>query len=254
MKESFNSVSTSEKIINSKKRVQNHGEVFTPYRIVKQMLDMDIIREACRNLTTTFLEPAAGEGVFLMEVLKRKIDMVANKYGSDLIAYENYSLLALSTLYGIELLEDNAQKCVMNMYQLYYEAYQQLANIHKKKMKDNVLSSAKLIISRNIAQGNFLTKKSSSGNPLVFSEWKVINLVEGARNLIVQRTEYTLNDIFGGVEKGNGEMETEKDRAEQIDLFYLFDDEEEQTNKKPMKYAPTKITDVYKEEKEEING
>lgn len=76
--------------------------------------------------------------------------MVVKNYGDDLTLYENYSLLALSTLYGVELLEDNAQKCVMNMYQVYYEAYQQQAIEHGAKVKNKVLDSAKLIISKYI--------------------------------------------------------------------------------------------------------
>ncbi|NMA85016.1 MAG: SAM-dependent DNA methyltransferase [Epulopiscium sp.] len=246
---------TNEKIIKSKNRVQNHGEVFTPKKIVKEMSDLPTIHEACQNLTSTFLEPAAGEGVFLVEVLTRKMNMVEKNYGDDLTCYENYSLLALSTLYGVELLEDNAKKCAMNMYQVYYEAYQQFARKHGKKIKAKVLNSAKLIISKNIAQGNFLTKLSANGNPIVFSEWKVINLRKGVKILNVQRTEYTLNDIIEGVEKEKGEISPHLEKIEQLDLFHLFDDEEILIEEKTrVKYIPTKITEVYKEEKEEVNG
>lgn len=252
---SDSSKSTNEKIIKSKNRVQNHGEVFTPKKIVKEMLDLPTIHEACQNLTSTFLEPAAGEGVFLVEVLTRKMNMVEKNYGDDLTCYENYSLLALSTLYGVELLEDNAKKCAMNMYQVYYEAYQQFARKHGKKIKAKVLNSAKLIISKNIAQGNFLTKLSANGNPIVFSEWKVINLRKGVKILNVQRTEYTLNDIIEGVEKEKGEISPHLEKIKQLDLFHLFDNEEILIEEKTrVKYIPTKITEVYKEEKEEVNG
>ena len=63
----------NEVIIKSKKRVQKHGEVFTPQRIVKMMLDQPGIKEACESLTATFLEPSAGEGAFLVEILTRKL-------------------------------------------------------------------------------------------------------------------------------------------------------------------------------------
>lgn len=247
--------STNENIIKSKKRVQNHGEVFTPKRIVKKMLDFTNIREACQNLTSTFLEPAAGEGAFLVEVLNRKMKMIAKNYADDLTRYENYSLLALSTLYGVELLEDNAQKCVMNMYQVYYEAYQKQSMKHGEKMKNKVLDSAKLIISNNIAQGNFLTKLSSNGNPIVFSEWQSVNLRKDAKTIKVQRTEYTIEDILNGVEKELGEPSTHSVKIEQLNLFDLFYNEEvTETEEKRMKYVPVKITDVYKEEMEEVDG
>lgn len=244
-----------EKIIKSKKRVQNHGEVFTSKRIVKKMLDLPRVREACLNLTATFLEPAAGEGAFLVEVLNRKMAMVGKRYSDDLTRYENYSLLALSTLYGIELLDDNAKKCAMNMYEAYYESYLQIARERGWKVKTKVLNSAKLIISKNIAQGNFLTKLSANGEPIVFSEWRAINLYKGNKIINVQRTEYTLLDILEGVEKENGEASAHLEQDEQIDMFDLFDDEEEgESRKKRMKYIPVKIYDVYKEEMEEVYG
>lgn len=244
----------NEKIIKSKNRVQNHGEVFTPKKTINKMLDLPAIAEACENLTSTFLEPAVGEGAFLVEILNRKLDMVAKKYGHDLISYENYSLLALSTLYGIELLEDNAQKCVMNMYQAYYEAYQQLARKYGKNIKSKVLNSAKLIISKNIVQGNFLTKLSTNGKPLVFSEWKATNLDKESKILKVQRTEYTLEDILEERKKEIGEISTHSERIDQLDLFYLFNDGEPLVpDEKQMKYVLVKIADVHKEEKEEVN-
>lgn len=252
---SGSSESAYEKIIKSKKRIQNHGEVFTPKSIVNKMLDLPNIREACQNLTFTFLEPAAGEGAFLVEVLNRKMKMVVKNYGDDLTLYENYSLLALSTLYGVELLEDNAQKCVMNMYQVYYEAYQQQAIEHGAKVKNKVLDSAKLIISKNISQGNFLTKLSANGNPIVFSEWQPLNLRKNAKTIKVQRTEYTIEDILNGVEKESGDPSTHLVRVEQLDLFDFFEDKGvAETQRKRMKYVPIKITDVYKEEMEEVDG
>lgn len=247
--------SSKEKIINNKKRVQNHGEVFTPKSIVKKMLDLPKIREACHNITSTFLEPAAGEGVFLVEILNRKMKMVATNYSDDLTRYENYSLLALSTLYGVELLEDNAQKCVMNIYQVYYEAYLQEIIKHNKKMSNKVLDSAKMIISNNIALGNFLTKLSASGNPIVFSEWQPLNLRRSSKSIMVQRTEYTIEEILYGVKKENGEATTHPAKAVQLDLFDLFDVEEvDETKESRMKYVPVKITEVYKEEMEADYG
>ena len=143
----------------------------------------------------------------------------------------------------------------MNTYQVYYESYEQLARKHGKDVKTKVLNSAKLIISKNIVQGNFLTKLSISGKPLVFSEWKVTNLNKETRVLYVQRTEYTLHDIVEGIEKEKGETSPHLGKIEQLDIFHLLDDEETLiAEKRQMKYVLVKITDVYKEEKEEVNG
>ncbi len=247
--------SFNEKIVKSKKRIQNHGEVFTPKRIVNKMLDLPNIREACQNLTSTFLEPAAGEGAFLIEILDRKMKMVVQNYGNDFTKFENYSLLALSTLYGVELLEDNAKKCVMNMYQIYYETYLKQATEQSKEVKNKTLSSAKLIISNNIVQGNFLTKLTTKGNPIVFSEWQPINLCKEDRTIKVQRTEYTLQDILNGIKKESGEPTIHSMKEEQLSLFDFIEDGEAVDKKeKRLKYVPIKITDVYKEEMEEVNG
>lgn len=235
-------------------RVQKHGEVFTPKRIVTQMLDIPEIKEACENLTATFLEPAAGEGAFLIEILDRKLNMVTNEYNNDLIQYENYSLLSLSTLYGIELLEDNAQTCVMNMFQKYYDNYKEQVQYHSGKINYKVLDSAKKIISLNIGNGNFLTRKAVNGTPLVFSEWKPINLRKTTKNIKVQRTEYTLDEIYENIQKENGKaLRQLKRELEQIDIYdFLDDDMEEKQNRNEMQYISVKIIDVYKEEMEEV--
>lgn len=244
-----------EKIIKSKLRVQQHGEVFTPKKIVNEMLDIQEVKNACENLEATFLEPAAGEGAFLVAILQRKLKMVSENYNKDLTQYENYSLLALTTLYGIELLEDNAQTCVMNMFQQYYDSYKQQINVHNGSINQKVLNSAKKIISLNIGNGNFLTRKATDGNLLIFSDWKPINLGENTKNIKVQRTEYTLDEIYENTQKENGKsLRHPKIRLEQIDIFSLLEEDLEQKEEieKEMIYVPVKILEVFKEEMEEV--
>ena len=66
-------INMSEKIIKSADRVKNIGEVFTPQKTVDFMLDQPEIKAKVNSLTATFLEPSAGEGAFLVEILKRKL-------------------------------------------------------------------------------------------------------------------------------------------------------------------------------------
>ena len=82
--------STEEVIIKSKKRVQNHGEVFTPKWIIEQMLNTAGVKEACENIESTFLEPSAGEGAFLVAILSRKLEMVTDCYNESLKQSEHY--------------------------------------------------------------------------------------------------------------------------------------------------------------------
>lgn len=256
----FEETENNKRIIKSKKRVQKHGEVFTPYKTVNHMLDIPEVKKCCEDLQATFLEPSAGEGAFLVEILKRKLQMVSEKYNDNLIQYENFSLLALSTLYGIELLKDNAHICVMNMFKSYNEMYHQQAMKHEKNVKKNVQDSAMTIISQNIAQGNFLTRLSSNGEPLVFSEWKPVSFKNGQKVIKVNRTEYTLDEIYLRMEKklGTSSEYSETIIEEQLDLFDLaeFDEQVDESVESPvkeMRYIPVKISDVYKEEMEEID-
>lgn len=244
-----------ERLVKSKKRVQKHGEVFTPLRTVKDMLNLPGIKEACEELQKTFLEPSAGEGAFLIEVLSRKMTMVAREYHESLEQYENYSLLALSTLYGVELLEDNAQTCVMNMFQVFNDFYLEQAQKHGSSMKKKVQDSAKTLISRNINQGDFLTRQTPDGKPIVFSEWKPKMLRKGQKKITVNRTEYSLEDIYVGLKRHLGEAYSTPVIAEQLDLFSL-DDEivEERINNPVLRYVAVPITEVYKEEMEEVDG
>lgn len=246
-----------EKIIKCRKRVKKHGEVFTPRHIVNKMIDLPGLKEIVEELTTTVLEPSVGEGVFLVEILKRRLKKAKIQSQKDLILYENLSLLALTGLYGVELLEDNAQKCVMNIYQTFYDEYLNFIQENDYKSKTKVLESAKLIISTNIVQGNFLTKETSVGEPIVFSEWKVINKKRKAKNIRIVRTEFTLEDIIEKVEHESGNIYRKEEKDIQLSLFddiYLNDDVDETEEKSFVyRYTEVNICDVYKQEMEEIN-
>ena len=62
--------------IKSKKRVAEHGEVFTNEREVKTMCDL--VAQECDRIDSRFLEPACGDGNFLAEILTRKLATVKN--------------------------------------------------------------------------------------------------------------------------------------------------------------------------------
>lgn len=255
-----------EIIIKSKKRVREHGEVFTPRHIVKQMCNLDGLKDVIFECTTNVLEPAVGEGVFLDEILMERLNRLYERFKTNLSLYENYSLLALTSLYGVELLRDNTQKCILNIYQRYFEYYQKISSENNAKMKNSVLESAKLIISNNIVQGNFLTRQTPNGDIIIFSEWKPINLKSNTKTIKIQRTEYSLDDIYKkaqykGDDKKNLDNEagfiykynqSPKIISDQLSLFDFAEVEKvEQNNSKKYRYTAVKITDLYKEEMEE---
>ena len=95
--------------IVSKKRVADHGEVFTSQREVNAMLDM--VKHETQRIDSRFLEPACGTGNFLAEILSRKLDVVEGRYRQSPVELERYTLLAVTSIYGIDLLLDNVTQC-----------------------------------------------------------------------------------------------------------------------------------------------
>lgn len=170
--------------------------------------------------------------------------------------YENLSLLALTSLYGIELLEDNAQKCVINIYQAFYDEYKAFINDNGYSIKNKVLESAKVIISANIVQGNFLTKKTTSGENIVFSEWRVVEKNRKQKNIIIDRTEHSIDDILLQQDIVSGTVFSKNLENNQLSIFDLFNNsmENQKEEKTLYKYISVKIVDVYKEEMEVYHG
>ncbi|MFU2058956.1 hypothetical protein ACLSZY_05715 [Avibacterium volantium] len=121
-----------EKQIVSKKRVADHGEVYTREREVNAMLDLVAIQP--QSLSATFLEPACGTGNFLIKILHRKLAVAAENYqdkskrkkhvkSPSQLSYERDLILAVSSLYGIELLEDNVKACRKRLFDFAAQEY-----------------------------------------------------------------------------------------------------------------------------------
>src|SRR3984957_15033709 len=91
-------------LTRSKKRVADHGEVFTPRWLVEKMIDL--VKGETERINSRFLEPACGSGNFLLRVLQRKLAAVELKFGKSDFEKRHYTLLALMCTYGIELLAD----------------------------------------------------------------------------------------------------------------------------------------------------
>jgi hypothetical protein len=154
--------------VKSKQRVRDHGEVFTPDFIVKDMLDL--VKNETERIESRFLEPACGDGNFLAPLLERKLGVVKKKYSRSQIEYERNAIVALAGLYGVELLEDNVKQCRQRLYDIFSTIYKEK---YKKKVKGDFLKSAEYILSRNILWGNALTLKTADkkAKPIVFSQW-----------------------------------------------------------------------------------
>ena len=81
-----------------KARIKVTGEVFTPTTVVQEILDK-LGQKVFTDASKTFLDPTCGDGQFLGEVLIRKLE--------NSVDFET----ALSTIYGVDLMEDNVKLC-----------------------------------------------------------------------------------------------------------------------------------------------
>lgn len=149
-------------LIKSKKRVADHGEVFTPPWLVEKMLDF--VKAETERIDSRFLEPACGSGNFLIPVLQRKLAAVDAKYKKNEFERIHFALLGLMCIYGVELLEDNAQECRRNLVEL-------LTNHLKLKEDSKEVAAATAVVEANIVQGDALSLKDHSGDPIIFPEW-----------------------------------------------------------------------------------
>ena len=180
--------------IKSKERVSAHGEVFTNPREVNAMLDL--VKAETERIDTRFLEPACGDGNFLIEILRRKLAICearvkAKQYTQ--LQYEHDAIWAISGIYGIELLADNAAACRERLLNFFTEQYQAL---FKSKCKDGCIEAVRYILSKNIIHGDALTyKRVDKPNEWIhISEWSFI----GADK--VNRRDYEFSYLVGEYE------------------------------------------------------
>lgn len=148
--------------IKSKQRVADHGEVFTPAWLVEAMLDL--VKEESERIDSRFLEPACGSGNFLVQVLRRKLDVVEVKYGKSDFERRHYALLGLMCIYGIELLADNIAECRANVLEILAE------NLNLDE-SDDLYRAASYVLSQNLVHGDALTMRAHDGLPITFAEW-----------------------------------------------------------------------------------
>src|SRR5262245_10759123 len=149
-------------LIKSKRRVVDHGEVFTPPWLVEKMLDL--VKGESERIDSRFLEPACGSGNFLVRILQRKLTAVELKFGKSDFEKRHYALLAVMCTYGIELLTDNIAECRANMLEI-------LAEYLSLEESEDLYRAASYVLSRNLVHGDALAMRTSEGQPITFAEW-----------------------------------------------------------------------------------
>ena len=179
-----------ERQVKSKQRVSDHGEVFTAEREVNAMLDL--VKPETERIDSRFLEPACGEGAFLIEILRRKLEVVKSRYGKSPYDYERYAVLAVTSIYGVDILQDNVEICRQRLYELWDKAY--TANA-KAQANEQCREVVRFILRKNILCGDALTMRQSDGKPIIFAEWSLVTENQ------IKRRDYTLDELLAGHEE-----------------------------------------------------
>lgn len=229
---------SEEKQIKSKERVRDKGEVFTNEREVNAMLDL--VKQETERIESRFLEPACGSGNFLIAVLQRKMAVVSARYKKNQIEWERYAVVAFSSCYGVDILEDNCEECRERLYKYFKKEY---LSAFKKTYRQKVLDTIKFILAKNIICGDALTMKQNNGEPIIFCEWSAVNSIK------MKRRDFTLSNLL------ETENYYENKSKNQLDLFNMLRDEGTDliTPKAVGDYPITKFDELVNTEKGGVN-
>ena len=178
-----------EQLVKSRRRIKVYGEVFTPRHMVDRMLDL--VRVELETgpdfVDKTFLEPAAGDGNFLVAILHRKLRAVQTTYPRE--QWQETSLFALASIYGIELLEDNHRDAKEAMLA-------EFLNFHEEHgvpcgPETSLRQAAVFLIDTNVVCGDALAGLDWRGEEIQFSWWNRVTEAPG----MVQREPFTLASL-----------------------------------------------------------
>lgn len=159
-----------ERLVKSTQRVRDLGEVFTPSNIVDNMLDL--LPEEIWQIhpSRTFLEPSVGNGNFVSAILSRKLALIDEAMSNGLLpagktleAAQFHALEALSSIYGVDISEDNiiggtpaheiaCRPRLLTLMKRWCERYLGDTSV----IPSEFLKSAKWIANHNMIIGNML--------------------------------------------------------------------------------------------------
>ncbi len=184
--ENMDSIKQENQVV-SKKRVSDHGEVYTAKREVNAMLDL--VKQETDRIESRFLEPACGTGNFLTEILSRKLSIVESRDSKSPVEFERYGILAVSSVYGIDILEDNVAECRKRLFDIFDQKY---TSLFKEACKEECRNAVKHILKRNIIWGDALDLKTvgTDSQPIIFSEWSLVN------GSMLKRRDFTFQGLL----------------------------------------------------------
>jgi hypothetical protein len=137
--------------VKSKERVRDLAEVFTADREVNTMLDL--IGDSSYNIDFRYLEPSCGNGNFIVAILERKMLSVSKKY-KKVKDFEFYSLMALASIYGVDIATDNVKEARQRMKNVIVDKFSGIQNSHQAT--EGFYKSVDYVLRHNILKGDML--------------------------------------------------------------------------------------------------
>lgn len=208
--------------VKSKERVSDFGEVFTNKREVNAMLDL--VKDESYRIDSKFLEPACGTGNFLVAILDRKLETVNKDYIESQVDWEKQAFIAVSSIYAIDIQEDNCEESRSRMYEIIETSYRQA---YPDNIDSDFLNAINYLLELNVIHGDGLTGlQEISSEPIKFSEFTF-------NKYKVKRKDFTMNDM---VEHGKRAAVNEANlKSAQTNLFNIGGITQDKEELKPIK-------------------
>lgn len=201
VEEDGEAVAGGSKVVNgikSAERVKKFGEVFTPENIVSDMVDLiPVEADTKAELRKTWLEPACGNGNFLVEILRRKLDAVGKledeaKASGEEIDHDAWVFVGVSAIYGIDIQEDNVFESKERMLSIIVEWYKKRYGVD---IPSDLKEELKFVLYLNIQLGDTLNPNRDMNNPL-----KIVEYIYSEDNGGLFIGQYHFEDMCKGFE------------------------------------------------------
>ncbi|MHB1841558.1 MAG: hypothetical protein ACYCO4_00325 [Sulfobacillus sp.] len=200
-----------ERLVKSSERVRDLGEVFTPNTIVQEMLDLLPAEVWAVHPASTFLEPACGDGNFLVAILGRKLERITEEHarhrlpaGATPEAAQFHALAAVASIYAVDISVENVVGGTpgheigarLRLLTVFSEWNAEVLSQRLTK-RSPALRSAEWVVEHNLIVGNMLAL-DAQGKPTGRSLIPLIEYAWDPSDLSVSLRKTTLGDVVEG--------------------------------------------------------
>ena len=208
-----------ERLVKSEERVRDLGEVFTPIETVQAMLDLLPPPMWAVHPSPIFLEPACGDGNFLVAILDRKLERIAAEFvkgklpaGDTPEAVQFHALEGLASIYAVDISWENviggtpghelgARTRLLTLFAEWN------ADLLAKQLtgRSRVLRAAEWIVEHNVMVGNMLPL-DTDGRPTGRDRIPLIEYAFEPASQSVEMLQTTMGDVIAAEEAKTASM------------------------------------------------